>query len=45
MIDGDQEKRAIMAKIYKKRSETGYPYIFFTDNVNDQAPEYYKDEA
>ncbi len=39
MIDGDQEKRAIMAKIHKKRSETGYPYIFFTDNVNDQAPQ------
>ena len=44
MIDGDQEKRAIMAKIHKKRSETGYPYIFFTDNVNDQAPQWYKDK-
>ena len=37
-----QEKRDIMAKIHKKRSETGYPYIFFTDNVNKQAPEHYK---
>jgi ribonucleoside-diphosphate reductase alpha chain len=45
MIDGDQEKRAIMAKIHKKRSETGYPYIFFTDNVNDQAPQWYKDKG
>ena len=45
MIDGDQEKRAVMAKIHKKRSETGYPYIFFTDNVNDQAPEYYKERG
>ena len=44
MIDGDQEKRAIMAKIHKKRSETGYPYIFFTDNVNKQAPQWYKDK-
>ena len=42
MIDGDKEKRDIMAKVHKKRSETGYPYIFFTDNVNEQAPEYYK---
>ena len=25
MIDGDQEKRAIMAKIHKKRSETATP--------------------
>jgi ribonucleoside-diphosphate reductase alpha chain len=45
MIDGDKEKRAIMAKIHKKRSETGYPYIFFTDNVNDQAPQWYKDKG
>ena len=43
MIDGDQEKRSIMAKIHKKRSETGYPYIFFTDNVNKAAPEWYKE--
>lgn len=45
MIDGDQKKRAIMAKIHKKRSETGYPYIFFTDNVNDQRPQWYKDQG
>ena len=45
MIDGDQKKRSIMAKIHKKRSETGYPYIFFTDNVNKQAPQWYKDKG
>jgi ribonucleoside-diphosphate reductase alpha chain len=45
MIDGDQKKRSIMAKIHKKRSETGYPYIFFTDNVNDQRPQWYKDQG
>ena len=45
MIAGDRDKRSIMAKIHKKRSETGYPYIFFTDNVNDQAPQYYKDKG
>lgn len=45
MIAGDQDKRAIMAKIHKKRSETGYPYIFFTDNVNEQAPQWYKDKG
>ena len=45
MIDGDKDKRAIMAKIHKKRSETGYPYIFFTDNVNDQRPEWYKNNG
>ena len=45
MIDGDQDKRAIMAKIHKKRSETGYPYIFFTDNVNKQAPKNYQEKG
>ena len=45
MISGDQAKRAIMAKIHKKRSETGYPYIFFRDNVNEQAPKWYKDKG
>ncbi len=45
MIKGDAKKRSIMAKIHKKRSETGYPYIFFTDNVNHQKPVWYKDKG
>ena len=45
MIGGDADKRSIMAKIHKKRSETGYPYIFFTDNVNHQKPVWYKDKG
>lgn len=45
MIGGDVKKREIMAKIHKKRSETGYPYIFFTDNVNDGKPQWYKDQG
>ena len=45
MIRGDQEKRSIMAKIHKKRSETGYPYIFFRDNVNKDRPDYYVDKG
>jgi ribonucleoside-diphosphate reductase alpha chain len=43
MIDGDKEKRRIWGKIIKKRFESGYPYIFFTDTVNNNAPEVYKD--
>jgi ribonucleoside-diphosphate reductase alpha chain len=42
MLDGDKEKRKIWSKIIQKRFETGYPYIFFTDNVNKNAPEIYK---
>jgi ribonucleoside-diphosphate reductase alpha chain len=42
MLAGDKEKRKIWSKIIQKRFETGYPYIFFTDNVNKNAPEIYK---
>lgn len=45
MIDGDREKRGIWAKIIQKRFETGYPYIFFTDTVNNNAPQVYKDKG
>ena len=44
MIEGDKEKRRIWALVLKKRFESGYPYIFFTDNVNNQAPQVYKDK-
>jgi ribonucleoside-diphosphate reductase alpha chain len=44
MIGGDMKKREIMAKIHKKRSETGYPYIFFTDTVNHNKPRWYRDK-
>ena len=44
MISGDAEKRGIWAQVLKKRSESGYPYIFFTDNANNNAPEVYKDK-
>jgi len=44
MIDGDKGKRAIMAKVHKKRSETGFPYIFFSDNVDKDKPQVYKDK-
>lgn len=43
MIDGDAEKRQLWAKVIRKRFETGYPYIFFSDNANNQAPQWYKD--
>jgi ribonucleoside-diphosphate reductase alpha chain len=43
MLDGDKAKRSLWGKIIKKRFESGYPYLFFTDNVNDAAPQVYKD--
>lgn len=44
MIDGDFEKRTLWAKILQRRGEMGYPYIFFTDNVNNGTVDVYKDK-
>jgi len=44
MIDGDADKRAIWAKVLQRRGEMGYPYIFFSDNANNGAPEVYQDK-
>ena len=44
MIDGDADKRTIWAKVLQSRGEMGYPYIFFTDNANNGAPDVYKDK-
>lgn len=43
MAEGDEEKRAVWAKVIQRRGEIGYPYILFTDNANDQRPEVYKE--
>ena len=44
MIDGDSEKRKLWAKVLQKRAESGFPYIMFTDNVNRNKPQVYKDK-
>ncbi|WP_264563178.1 MULTISPECIES: ribonucleoside-diphosphate reductase subunit alpha [unclassified Flavobacterium] len=44
MIDGDKEKREVWAKVLESRQQKGLPYIFFTDNVNRNKPEVYKDK-
>jgi ribonucleoside-diphosphate reductase alpha chain len=45
MIDGDKQARKIWGLVIKKRFESGYPYIFFSDNANNQAPEIYKEKG
>ena len=45
MIAGDKTNRNIWSLIIKKRFESGYPYIFFTDTANNQAPKVYKDKG
>lgn len=45
MIDGDVEKRKIWAKIIQRRTEIGYPYILFSDTVNNNTVDVYKDKG
>ncbi len=45
MIAGDTEKRALWAKLIQRRVEIGYPYIFFTDTVNNNTVDVYKDKG
>ncbi|BAO54440.1 ribonucleoside-diphosphate reductase subunit alpha [Nonlabens marinus] len=44
MIAGDEKKRTIWARVLQSRGEMGYPYIFFTDNANDNAADVYQDK-
>jgi len=44
MIDGDETKRKIWAKILQRRGEIGYPYILFRDNINKNTVDVYKDK-
>ncbi len=45
MVDGDSSKRKLWGKIIQKRFQTGYPYIQFSDTVNNNAPQVYKDNG
>ncbi|GLB52664.1 ribonucleoside-diphosphate reductase, alpha chain [Neptunitalea chrysea] len=45
MIDGDMDKRRVWAKVLESRQQKGLPYIFFTDNVNRNKPQVYKDKG
>lgn len=41
---GDKVARKLWAKVLQRRSEIGYPYILFTDNMNNNKPDVYKDK-
>jgi len=45
MIEGDEKKREIWAKVLESRQQKGLPYLFFTDNVNKNKPQVYKDKS
>ena len=44
MIDGDADKRTTWARVLRKRRESGYPYLFFKDTVNNNKPQVLKDK-
>ena len=44
MIEGDQDKRQLWARVLRKRRESGYPYLFFKDTVNNNKPKVLKDK-
>ena len=44
MVAGDEEKRKLWAKVIQRRSEGGQPYIFFSDTVNNNTVDVYKDK-
>lgn len=44
MVDGDEEKRDLWAKVLESRQSKGLPYIFFSDNINRNKPEIYKEK-
>ncbi len=45
MIGGDEEKRAIWARVIQRRGEMGYPYILFKDTANKNTVDTYKDKG
>src|SRR5690625_3422761 len=42
MLNGDKDKRDIWAKVLARRTQMGYPYIFFKDNANERTVDVYK---
>lgn len=42
MIAGNKQKRVLWAKVLEARNNTGYPYLFFTDTVNNNTCDIYK---
>jgi ribonucleoside-diphosphate reductase alpha chain len=45
MDKGDVDKRTVWAKVLEVKFNTGYPYIFFTDTMNNNTVDVYKDKA
>ena len=44
MAPNDAKKLSLWARVMRKRKESGYPYLFFTDTVNRNKPKPLKDQ-
>lgn len=44
MAVDDAKHLKLWARVMRKRRESGYPYLFFTDNVNNNKPKVLKDK-
>ena len=44
MNSADAKKLKLWARVMRKRKESGYPYLFFTDTVNNNKPQVLKDK-
>ena len=42
--NGDKEAQRRWVKVIKKRDESGFPYLYFTDTANKNKPQVYKDK-
>jgi ribonucleoside-diphosphate reductase alpha chain len=45
LLNKDKDKLKIWGAIIKKRFESGYPYLFFSDTSNNNAPMVYKNKG
>jgi ribonucleoside-diphosphate reductase alpha chain len=45
MRNGDAQKRKIWASVLEARCKTGFPYIMFSDTVNNNTVDVYKDKG
>lgn len=45
MIEGDADKRKLWAKVLQSRQQKGLPYLLFSDTVNNNKPQVYKDKG
>jgi len=43
LAPNDAKKLQLWARVMRKRKESGYPYLFFKDNVNNNKPQVLKD--